>query len=295
MDHVICLNNLSVPAENQLVAYDLLNNSFQGILHLNGGGDRYLLYYDGDSITSCEFATNYNLNNYKEDLQRDNEVDLLSFIYEIEDKSPLIEQLSDDEFEQLAISQIYFQGRPYVKADIFGYAYLNNYTMMSLQTNDMWAEYYIEFNIIKGAGFRPIKCKVYNVSSRAHALAIRQDSEKTLQQEVANINYSNSFNAWYATLLLQDKIKIKNKIIHCNDNEFQIGRPIVDTIRDSDYPNMKEICVGNAYGSSGKIRILFASDTNQKINILVGFIKHSNDYSDEIKEADSIFRRVLSN
>jgi hypothetical protein len=51
---------------------------------------------------------------------------------------------------------------------------------------------------------------------------------------------------------------------------------------------MKEIRVGNANGQSGKIRILFIFSTTRTINILIGFIKNSNDYTEYIKAADSL-------
>jgi hypothetical protein len=58
---------------------------------------------------------------------------------------------------------------------------------------------------------------------------------------------------------------------------------------------MKEIRVGNAHAQSGKIRIFFAMDSNRTANILIGFIKHSNDYSDYIKRADNLFESFSEN
>ena len=45
MDHIVCLNSNSFPATNSDAAYRLFNDSLQGLLALNTGTDRYILYH----------------------------------------------------------------------------------------------------------------------------------------------------------------------------------------------------------------------------------------------------------
>lgn len=294
MDYSICLNNLSYPAEDSATAYNLLNDAFQGLLYLNSGNDRFLLYYDGESLSECLFAEKYSFEDYKETLCSNNEIDLLYFVSEVEDKAPFVDHLTDEEFQELSISQVYFNGIPYERADIFGYAYLKHGIMMSLSTTELWCKFVIPFNIIKNGSHIPIRCNVYNISAIENSEEILKETELKLTDVVKNVRFSETFNEWYESLQKEDRNKVKQVILHCCENEFNIGRPVIDTIRESDYGNMKEIRVGNAHADSGKIRILFASDHKRIINLLVGFIKHSNDYSVPIKTADDIFKRVLS-
>ncbi len=46
MDHTVCLNSNSFPADNSSRASNLFNDALQGLLQINTGSDRYILYYD---------------------------------------------------------------------------------------------------------------------------------------------------------------------------------------------------------------------------------------------------------
>lgn len=71
-----------------------------------------------------------------------------------------------------------------------------------------------------------------------------------------------------------------------------LGRPHVDTIKGSAYPNMKELRVSN----KGRVfRIFFAFDPARNAILLIGGDKRGskNFYEDMIARADELFRRHL--
>lgn len=293
MDYSLFFNHLSLPASNLNEAYSLLIDAFQGALYLNQNDDRFVLYSDDNSIDDCILAENFTYSDFKNRLADRGENDLLSFIYEIEDKSPFLDHISNDYINELTECLPYFSDRPYdANLDIFHLALLENGIMLSLATEKYWQNYTIIF-FISREGEDDDRCQVYNISGKAHAASILDDLERTLLDVCPNATFTGFFNEWYADIKREDRGKIRNILRHCHEHNFQLGRPIIDTINDSQYPNMKEIRAGNPYGQRGKIRILFAMDTDRRPAILVGFIKHGSDYSKHINTADNLFQSIL--
>lgn len=289
MDFSLFFNHLSLPAASEDEAYDLLFEAFQGILHLNQGDDRFFLYFDGNSFDSCELAENFTYRDFKTRLEHEQEIDLLYFIQEIEDKWPFIEHISDERFYELTELTPYFKNSPYDNMDIFGLAWLDSGIMLSLATEKLWQNYNISFFISRSGEHEHARCKIYNISKKNHADLILKAIEESIYDICPNTIFYEDFREWYKKCKTEDKNKIKNILTHCCDNDFQLGRPIIDTLNDSEFSNMKEIRVGNAHAQSGKIRVFFVMDSNRKANVLIGFIKHSNDYSDKLKKADKLF------
>ena len=293
MDYSLFFNHLSLPASNLNEAYSLLIDAFQGALYLNQNDDRFVLYSDDNSIDDCILAENFTYSDFKNRLAERGENDLLSFIYEIEDKSPFLDHISNDYINELTECLPYFPDRPYdANLDIFRLALLENGIMLSLATEEYWQNYTIIF-FISREGKGDDRCQVYNISGKAHAASILDDLERTLLDVCPNATFTGFFNEWYDDIKSEDRSKIRNILRHCHENNFQLGRPIIDTINDSQYPNMKEIRAGNPYGQRGKIRILFAMNTDRRPAILVGFIKHGSDYSKHINTADNLFQSIL--
>jgi hypothetical protein len=223
-------------------------------------------------------------------LSDSNQIDLLAFIYEIEDKSPFLDYLSEELTDELSQLSSYFKDRPYnSNLDIFTISWLENGIMFSLATEKFWQNNVIIFLSSREGQHKPIRCEVYNISKREHANFILNAREQKIQDVCTNAIFTDNFMNWYDECKKEDRNKIKDKLRHCCENNFQLGRPIIDTLSGSRFPNMKEIRIGNAHAQSGKIRILFAITSNRSPAILNGFIKHSNDYSEYIKVADKLF------
>ncbi len=295
MDYSLFFNHLSLPASGKEEAYSLLTDSFQGILNLNQNGDRFFLYFDGNSLDDCQLSQSFTYSDFKNRLSNEGDIDLLTFIYEIEDKSPFLDYLSQEFTEELYQLSSYFEDCPYKSnLDIFTIAWLENGIMLSLATKEFWRNYTIEFFSYREGEYKPIECEVYNISKKEHANIILDAMEQKIQDVCINAKFTEYFLKWYNSCKEEDKNKIKDKLRHCCENNFQLGRPVIDTLSGSCFPNMKEIRIGNAHAQSGKIRILFAVNPDRIPVILNGFIKHSNNYTEHIKIADDLFKIMTS-
>jgi len=295
MDYSLFFNHLSLPASGEEEAYSLLIDSFQGVLNLNQNQDRFFLYFDGASLDDCKLSEGFTYSDFKSRLSDQSEIDLLTFIYEIEDKSPLLDRLSAELTDELSRISSYFQDRPYnSNLDIFTIAWLENGTMFSLATEKFWQNHIITFFSRREGEHEPFRCEVCNISEREHADFIMDAIESKPWDLCCSAIFTDNFMNWYEECKKEDQDKIKNKLRHCCENNFQFGRPLIDTLSDSRFPNMKEIRIGNAHAQSGKIRILFAITPNRTPAILNGFIKHSNDYTEYIEIADNLFVKVCT-
>jgi hypothetical protein len=106
------------------------------------------------------------------------------------------------------------------------------------------------------------------------------------------VRFDNDFTAWFNGLAeaLQDEILAH--VILLRQRGPQLGRPYVDTVEASEFPNMKELRVqfrGDPW------RILFAFDPNRAAILLVGGNKRGDKrwYKKHLPIADERFKRHL--
>ncbi len=294
MDYSLFYNHLSLPAYGEEAAYMLLIDSFQGVLHLGQNQDRFFLYYDGESIDDCQLTAGFTYSDFKNKLYAENQIDLLSFITEIEDKAPFLKYISKELTDELLEISSYFKDRPYdSNLDIFTIAWLENGIMFSLATEKFWQNHTVSFLSSRQGQHKPTECKVYNISQEEHADFILNALEQKIQDVCSDVIFTENFMNWYHRCKKEDRNKIKDKMKYCHENNFQLGRPLIDTLSGSRLQNLKEIRIGNAHAQSGKIRILFAIKPNRIPVILYGFIKHSDDYTEYVKIADKLFEDLL--
>ncbi|MBF0556168.1 MAG: type II toxin-antitoxin system RelE/ParE family toxin [Nitrospirae bacterium] len=291
MDWQLVFNNLSLPAPDQQKAYDLLSDAFQGILCLKQNNDRFYLYYDGDSIYRCTLADAFTYDDYINKLRTDNEIDLLGFINEIEDQAPCFDHIKEYLFYELSNLSPFLCDAPYGNNfDILTLVMcLDNSVMLSLATSDKWDKYTIVFCCNEDANNKIVKHEIYNISKPEHCTAILKALEGKIEDMCSDAIFSDNFIDWYNNINKENKIRIRRKIKLCCDNNFELGRPHIDTLSGSKYSNMKEIRGGTAYAENGRIRILFIRDENRATYILYGFIKHGNDYTQPIAIAEKIY------
>ena len=99
-------------------------------------------------------------------------------------------------------------------------------------------------------------------------------------------------NEWFAGLdeLAKEDIYAIAKVL--SEKGPALGRPYVDTVKGSCYPNMKELRVQ----SSGRpLRIFFAFDKNRKAILLTGGNKKGNKrfYYEMIPIADKLYTEYI--
>jgi hypothetical protein len=102
----------------------------------------------------------------------------------------------------------------------------------------------------------------------------------------------DDFAAWLASLDRDIRVRIVQHFQLLSEFGPTLGRPRVDTVKGSEYPNMKELRVqvgGDPW------RVLFAFDPLRRAVLLVGGNKGGNDrwYDENIRIADDRFKGHL--
>jgi hypothetical protein len=98
------------------------------------------------------------------------------------------------------------------------------------------------------------------------------------------------YDKWFSRLPVETQRSIVARVDVLAEEGPGLGRPLVDTVKGSKHPNMKELRV------PGAVRILFAFDNERNAVLLVGGSKRGQWqawYRKAIKEADRLFDEHL--
>lgn len=101
---------------------------------------------------------------------------------------------------------------------------------------------------------------------------------------------TEQFDEWMLSLSRQEQKAIIKKMEKLEVYGAQLGRPDVDLIEHSEFPNMKEL------RARGTLRAFFAIDPDRKAIILIGGDKEGDSrfYKKYIKQADDLYRGYLA-
>lgn len=103
------------------------------------------------------------------------------------------------------------------------------------------------------------------------------------------VETTTDFDAWFATLSEQEEDQVMSAITALEIQGPNLGRPLVDTVKASKHPNMKEL-------RRRSFRILFAFDPERIAVLLIGGNKGgqwNRWYKRAIKQADRLFDERL--
>jgi len=296
MDHTVCLNSNSFPADNSDVAYELFNDSLQGLLNINTGTDRYILYYDSpnsEPLEQFKLAEQLSYSEFKEKLLAQGEQDLFLFLEEFEDKSPAMDYLSEDVMEDLGNYSFYMPGDAIASnTDIFGLTWFLQAVMLSINTGEQWNQYKIAIARITDDGqFIDENLSISNIASSNHGQLLYDEfTHVDINTICDKCLLTEEFINWYEKQTEENCYRVIEKLKLSSDKDFQGGKPLFETLTDGD--GLREIRF-SAY-SGGAIRILFKALGYSKQAILVGFIKKSNSegYESNIKKATELFKKI---
>lgn len=106
------------------------------------------------------------------------------------------------------------------------------------------------------------------------------------------VEVSDEFAEWYASLDEPESQSVDSAVDKIVAYGPLLGRPYADTLKDSRYPNLKELRVqheGRPY------RILFAFDPRRNAYLILGGDKtgDNNWYVDAIRRAEAIYAQHL--
>lgn len=100
-----------------------------------------------------------------------------------------------------------------------------------------------------------------------------------------DVEYTEEFGAWWEDLEPDDQERLTAAVELLEKLGPSLGRPLVDTLKGSKHPNMKEL-------RPGTVRVLFAFDPRRTAILLLAGDKsgHWKDwYVEAIPEADRLF------
>ena len=100
-----------------------------------------------------------------------------------------------------------------------------------------------------------------------------------------DVEYTEEFGAWWEDLEPDHQERLTAAVELLEKLGPSLGRPLVDTLKGSKHPNMKEL-------RPGTVRVLFAFDPRRTAILLLGGDKsgHWKDwYVEAIPEADRLF------
>jgi len=108
---------------------------------------------------------------------------------------------------------------------------------------------------------------------------------------VWEVEYTDTFGAWWDRLSPEQQERVTAAVELLEQSGPALGRPLVDTLKGSRHPNMKEL---RPHG--GHMRVLFAFDPRRTAILLLGGDKSrrwSSWYAEAIPAADRLYDEHL--
>ncbi len=105
------------------------------------------------------------------------------------------------------------------------------------------------------------------------------------------VEYTDTFGAWWDELTEDEQERVTAAVELLEQGGPALGRPLVDTLKGSRHPNMKEL-----RPRGGHIRVLFAFDPRRMAILLLGGDKSqrwSSWYAEAIPAADTLYDEHL--
>jgi hypothetical protein len=292
MDHDICINSNSFPAKSMDEACCLFKESLQGLLELNEGADRYVLYHDSTDDGPLEallLAEDYSYADFKQALLVD-DIELYSFLDELDDKSPALDFLPDETINDISQYHFYMPGYPDSKfPDVFGLAWFQPAILLSLPTSGQWDTPELIIARTGEGEYIDETLTLKNIARYEHGQQLFDEYHQVdISTVCPNCYLSDEFIQWYEQQTDENKYRVVGKLRLASAKAFDGGEPLFKTLSDG----IREIRFSACSG--GAIRILFKALAGGKQAILVGFIKKSDNegYAFNIPKARELFGQI---
>ena len=296
MDISLCLNPNSFPAASAEQAYQLFEDSWQGVLALYQSGDRCILYLDtlsSDNLYDFSLAESFTYDDFLSLLMARGERDLHNFLTQLEDKSPALDYLDTETLDDIASYSFYMPNHPIPRyADTFSLAYFLDAILLSINTSPQWASHQVTIARIANDGrYIDEQLHLHHIATQTHGQQLfQQFSQDDIKAVCTQAVMTVEFVSWYQELAAENKRRVFDKFKLACERQFQGAKPLFDSLINSD--GIREIRF-SAY-SGGAIRILFKAMSDAKHAILLGFIKKSNSggYTENIPKAEALFHQL---
>jgi hypothetical protein len=291
MEHQIVINKNSFPAHSEEEAVLYFDDALQGVLALNTGADLFTFYLDSNDVLLADFnlAEDFTYSDFVEQIT---DHDLELFLLEVEDKSPAVDALSDEQIYEMAQYEFYIVDEAIVDfPDLLNMSWVLSATLLSMPTNALWESSRLNIARTECGRFIDEKLWLNNICFESHGVEIsEQYGEVALADICGEHHITDALNEWYSEQASENRRRIIDKLKLACERNFQGAKPLFDTLTNAG--GIREIRF-SAY-SGGAIRILFKASADGKQAILVGFIKKSNDegYATEIDKAKDLYKAI---
>ena len=282
MDHSICINPISMPATTIEAAKELLLDACLGVLDLNTGDDRFFFYFDDSDnsrMKDCVIADDGSKFSDFLDQMASYDVDLFLFLEEVEDKSPALDFLLDEQIEEIASCNFYIPDTGFeTNLDTLGIAYVLEATLLSMNTDECWNSSSVSAARYDDGAKREYIFPIKNISKKEHGeehlLEYEKLSQTTLEDLCPDCSFTAEFKHWLEDLDVVNAKRVRTKLRLASERDFNGGKPLFETLKNN-CDGLREIRF-SAY-PGGAIRILFRALSEGNQAILVGFIKKADE------------------
>lgn len=294
MEHLLCINTNSFPANSKENAIELFMDSIQGMLQLFvEDNDRVAFYLDAEkdiALHELQLFDDFKYSDFLNFLEINNEYDLLSVLYEIEDKSPALDFFSEADIDSIT-QYTYFlhDAKLHSNPTVFSIADYLNAKLLSLNTSPEWNSYQLHFNRTEEGEFNEDKIVIDNISNKLHGQTLyRLYNTLDITKTCLNGIFSTHIIEWFNLLSIENQNIVFRKLSYCNEKGFRGNEPLFKPLEDAIWETRFDAFKG------GTIRILYKLHDGN-IVILTGFIKKSNTegYDVNIKKAKIIYNKLF--
>lgn len=291
MDLVFCINKNSFPASDERTGKILFDDAVQGVLAMfEPGEDRCFFYYDSNNESLLDLNIAENLT--YADFLASCDIDLQTFLWEVEDKSPALDALSNEQFEEMASCDFYVPNEAADKyPDVYGLAWVTSGYLLSLATEQRWNKQEVRINKTdEGGRYTNDFLILKNISNESHGKLHNEEAKTVnLEQLIAPHIATQIFISWFKEQSKENQKIIGNKFRLAIEKDFQGGKPLFDSLTNSE--GVREMRMFAYPG--GAIRLLFKHLKDTQQVFLLGFIKHGNSegYVKYIPEAESLYNQ----
>lgn len=289
MDQIICINENSFPVNSRDEGAALFADALQGVLELQAGDDRFFFYLDCNDggLLDFEIAVGFTYHNFIEYIE---DQDLKLFLYEVEDKSPALDSLTEEQLGEMVDYDFYMPGYAVdKKPDVYGLAWALSGYLLSINSETRWNGIEIEIHRADDDGrfvLEPLAIK--NIAIAEHGVHhFQQLNNIDFDDIIGQHKASDCFFSWYSEQVAENRLKINDKIRLACKREFKGGKPLFDSLVNSD--GLREIRI--PAHSGGAIRIIFKHIEKGRQALLYGFIKKgdSEGYAAALEQAHREF------
>ena len=209
MEHVFYWNKESFPSHTKEDGIRLVLGMLQGMLAVGMRADRYAIFSDGsESLKSNTIFEGYTFGDFVKEIGKI-DPDFQLALDEIDDKTPVLEFMSDSELEEISEYSFYFPDEGYTSSnDTLAFAWFLGAILLSIPSKPKWDSGRIEFERYLEGDASAVAYYINNISQRSHGVGLKAQFESgalALENLAGNCKFSSEFSDWYNELSKEKK------------------------------------------------------------------------------------------